>query len=285
MPPAEKVNAYLSLSTADSVVSDLRGLVVPFLQVEESRAEREGRQQEAGLAERTVTDLVLGWAERASIESFEKIQRVFDASKPTERSRLIETDDLLAQLALAVTYGCAEGNGELLELQSKVFECLPASTGDKNEASEAQTIFTVEPSSPRSVLDQVSSWSQASLSVALDTLDMHLSSAEILFRYDVPTALQSFLRSHDNVKEQLTIAQRMVRGESFDSEDEWETLIGDMLALRGDGADDELIKRPLWLITEHKLWTIYLSALLRSSRTSSSSLVAQSSLTRESCRL
>src|SRR5204862_912572 len=76
----------------------------------------------------------------------------------------------------------------------------------------------------------------ASLSRALDILDVHLESGEIMARWGTPTPLRWLLQSHRDTTEQRAWATRMVRrsgsrGVEVKTQEDWGYLLMDTLKL------------------------------------------------------
>lgn len=247
LTPADAVRAYVSHSTPNTLANDIRALVLPHLFVLEARAERAG-QPDPDLPVRAIEEYVLS-------APLELAQAVFEASKPTMpvSQRLVKDEPACVRLALAVLYG--SNQRDAWGTMSAIFECLPAwdDSAADDEGEAADTVLTalgsfVAPTtqraaaSPAELLAHFKPLPRSALSRALDVLDVHLESGEILARWGVPAPLRWFLQAAGDVAEQRKWATRMARqaeglGERVDTEDEWEGLLGDMLKLtgRGDG--------------------------------------------------
>lgn len=114
-----------------------------------------------------------------------------------------------------------------------------------------------------------------SLSRALDILDIHLESGEILSRWSVPAPLRWFLQSADDVKEQRAWANRMARRaggnvEPLNTIEDWEWLLDDMLKLTEKSESG--IKGAFGLLSREEIVTTFFSGLLS---TGSKSVVFQ----------
>ena len=158
----------------------------------------------------------------------------------------------MARLALACLYG-----SESLDqwpTMSRVFECLPAwdtPEESQDEVDETDTTIVslgdfVTPSTTRPRVTPSDLFlffkplPTTSLSRALDVLDVHLESGEILSRWSVPAPLRWFLRSNSNINEQRSWANRMARranasNDQLDTQEDWEWLLEDMIKLSGSG--------------------------------------------------
>lgn len=276
MDPPAVLRAYLFNSTPESLPRDISRLVMPYLYVLESRAERAGAP-DPDLPNRLLYDYIL-------TAPIEMVAAIFEASKPTLHAaqRLIRNDEDIARLALA----CLYGSNELDEwpTMSRIFECLPAwdigRDDDNNEDAADTTVLSLASFlSPTTNQPHVSAsdlliffkpLSLASLSRALDILDIHLESGEILSRWHVPAPLRWFLQSSGNVGEQRAWANRMARraGGTEDrlvTQEDWEWLLEDMLKLTEK--NDAGLSGAFGLLTHDEIVRIFLSGLLSTGST------------------
>lgn len=255
--------AYVHHSAPASIANDVKRLVLPYLYVLASRAERAGDADWAELVPRALSQLVLDISAlpppRAGGESTDGLALVaalFDASKPTLASsaRLVSSDEELARLALAVLYGSSRTDAEAWDAMARAFECLPA-FNNASPASPApradvatklrelvQSTSTRAPAGPDILHDQVFRELDAgALSPLLDALDVHLEGASILSRWGAAVPLRWFLTSCGDSAEQRRCATRLTRtraaAETW-SEREWRDLLVDMVKLAGDGDAD-----------------------------------------------
>jgi hypothetical protein len=273
MDPSSIVRAYLAHSKPETVVQDIRRLVLPYLFVLESRAERAGKP-DPSLHSRLLHDYIM-------TTPLDFAAAVFEASKPTlpAAQRLIQNDGDTARLALA----CLYGSDSLTEwsTMSRIFECLPAwdiREDDDDDGDAADTTVTslgefVTPSTTRprctasDLLVFFNPLPTSSLSRALDILDIHLESGEILSRWGVPAPLRWFLQSCNDPGEQRAWANRMARRaggseDKPDTADEWSWLLEDMLKLSGPGAGESGLKGAFGLLTRQEVINIFFSGLL-----------------------
>ncbi|KAF8213179.1 secretory pathway protein Sec39-domain-containing protein [Mycena galopus ATCC 62051] len=269
MDPIGVVRAYLAHSTRETLAKDIWRLVMPYLFVLESRAERAGHPDPT-LRTRILYEYILN-------APLETAAAVFEASKPTlTTQRIIQNDEDMVRVALA----CLYGSSSLDEwgTMNRIFECLPAwniSKDDDQEDAADTTIVSlgayVRPSTtrPRCTASDLLIFFQplplSSLSRALDILDVHLESGEILSRWSVPAPLRWFLQSNSDVPEQRAWANRMARraGGSEDklqTLDDWEWLLEDMLKLTGKG--DSGLRGAFGLLNQDEVLKIFLSGLL-----------------------
>jgi neuroblastoma-amplified sequence len=274
LSPSEVIRSYLSYSTPATIVENIRRLVVPYLFVLESRAERSG-SPDPSLRNRLLYDYIIN-------APLDVAAPIFEASKPILPAveRLINDDEDLARVALALLYG----SGSLNEwaTMSRIFECMPAwdsgYVADAGEEDEADTTITslgafVAPSTtqPHATASDLLLFFQPlhapSLSRALDILDVHLESGDILSRWNVPAKLRWFLQSAEDGNEQRSWARRMARraggsSDEPDSPEEYEWLLEDMIKLSNTGESG--LRSAFGLIPKDEVISIFLSGLLNS---------------------
>ncbi|KAJ4002451.1 secretory pathway protein Sec39-domain-containing protein [Lentinula boryana] len=268
MDPSAVIRAYLAHSTPLSLPHDIAHLVMPYLFVLESRAERTGKP-DPQLPDRLLHQFIL----QAPLEM---VLSIFEVSKPTlpVAQRVIKQEPDMVRLALA----CLYGNDSLDEwaTMSGIFECLPVwdIPADDEEEDAADTTITslgafVTPSTsrprvtPSDLLVFFNPLPLSSLSRALDILDVHLESGEIFARWSVPAPLRWFLQSSNNVAEQRAWANRMARraggsDHELTTQEDWEWLLEDMLKLAGETK----IKGAFGLLSRDDIVRIYFSGLL-----------------------
>jgi hypothetical protein len=275
MEPMAVVNAYLAYSTEATLVRDIWRLVMPFLYVVEARAERAGHP-DPSLHTRIIYDYIL-------TTSLDNMAAIFEASKPTlpAAQRLIKSDEDMSRLALACLYG--NTSLDKWATMSGIFECLPVwefSKDDDGYAASAEATLAslaafVTPStdrplaSPRDFLKFFEPLPFTLLSQALDVLDVHLESGEILSKWHVPTPLRWLLQSSADVNEQRAWANKMARRGKWKEDrligvEDWERLLKDMLKLTGSG--DTNARGAFCLLTNDEIMEIFLNALLSSGR-------------------
>jgi hypothetical protein len=276
----EIVQAYLANTTADTIVDDLRRLVLPYLYVLESRAERAGAADPA-LVSRMLHGVILDQPLHLALPCFEASKATLPAP-----ARLVKDDQTVARLALAVLYG--SDAHDAWATMSAIFECLPVwdvSGGDVDTDREAtETTLDsiaafVRPASasagpgPHSARDLFVFFHPlpfASLSRALDILDVHLESGEILARYSVRVVLRTLLQSARDRAEQVTLAEHMVRRSTARADERrWVQLWEDMCRLQG--GSDALLRGAFGMLSKHDMMRIFLGGLLASGGESSES--------------
>ncbi|KZV75512.1 hypothetical protein PENSPDRAFT_624203 [Peniophora sp. CONT] len=270
MDPDAVIKAYLSRSTPETIVSDIRKLVMPYLFVLEARAERVGKPDP-----KLVTRLLHNYLLSAPLDV---LAAVFDASKPTlpASQRLLRDDEEMARLALACLYGSDSLNE--WSTMSRIFECLPAwdlsseeDLTDEGDTTLASLGAFVVPStqhprvSPSDLLMFFQPLPASSLSRILDILDVHFESGEILARWNVAAPLRWFLQSMQDEGQQRSRATRMARRhggsqDDLDSLEEWEWLLEDMLKLTE--ANEAGVKSAFGKLSREEIIRIYFSGLL-----------------------
>lgn len=274
MSPPEVIRSYLSHSTPVTIVKNIQRLVIPYLFVLESRAERSGNP-DPSLRNRLLYEYVVS-------VPLEVAAPIFEASKPIHPAveRLIKDDEDVARIALALLYG--SNSLDEWATMSRIFECMPAWDSayvtDAGEEDEADTTIAslgafVTPSTaqPHVTASELLLFFQplhaSSLSRALDVLDVHLESGEILSKWNVPARLRWFLQSANDGNEQRSWARRMARraggsSDKPDSPEEYEWLLEDMIKLSNTGESG--LRSAFGLIPRDEVISIFLSGLLNS---------------------
>lgn len=268
------IAAYLSNSTPESITSDVRRLVMPYLYVLESRAERAGVPS-ANLVSDSLNSTILSLPLRLALPLFEASKATLSPSE-----RVIRDDLDVARLALACLYGSQERGGAVWSTMSSIFECLPVweLTGEDAEDEEltSTTLDSISnflrptsastlPPTKSDILFFFQPLPFASLSRALDILDVQLESGEILARWGVEKRLGELLGMTGDQKEQMELAEKLARqgGASIGKggEDRWRKLWNDMERLSsGEG----LLKGALGTLTLQARGKIYFDGILRS---------------------
>ncbi|TFY76821.1 hypothetical protein EWM64_g7190 [Hericium alpestre] len=271
MDPTTVVRAYLAHSTPETVAADIHKLVMPYLFVLEARAERSGNP-DPSIFTRLLDEYILS-------APLEFVAAIFEASKPTlpAAHRIIKDDENMAHLALSCLYGSDKLNE--WPTMSQIFECLPAwDSNESNEdlADEAHktiaslgafvTPTTARPRcTPQDLLVFFKPLPATSLSRALDVLDVHLESGEILSRWSVPAPLRWFLQSANDGAQQRAWATRLARraGGSDDelgTQGDWEWLLEDMIKL--SGTNDAGLNSAFGLLDQQEVMRIFFTGLL-----------------------
>ena len=274
MSPSEVIRSYLSHSTPTTIVKNVQRLVIPYLFVLESRAERSGNP-DPSLRNKLLYEYIVN-------APLEIAAPIFEASKPILPAveRLIKDDEDIARVALALLYG--SNSLDEWATMSRIFECMPAwdsgyvaNAGEEDEAdttiASLGAFVTPSTAQPRVTTSDLLLFFQplhaSSLSRALDVLDVHLESGEILSRWNVPAMLRWFLQSANDENEQRSWARRMARraggsSDEPDSPEEYEWLLDDMIKLSNTGESG--LRSALGLIPKDEVISIFLSGLLNS---------------------
>lgn len=275
LEPRHAIGAYLRYSTPNTIASDIRRLVVPYLSVLESRYERLSstltpvNQQvvESNLLQHLLYTYILQSPLTLALP-------IFKASKPTvtpTSNRIIRTDEDLARLALAYLYGSDLTQG--WEMMSGIFECLPDWGSERDESGdEADTTLTslaafFAPSTTKTVTPEelyvfFKPLLSGALSRALDVLDAHLEGGEVLEKWGVQAPLGWFLRSAGDKAEQKARAVMMARRGGAQDEEEWRRLLDDMLKLGRDVEHVGSVRGAFGLLDKREIARIYFEGLL-----------------------
>jgi len=275
LEPKHAIGTYLRYSAPDTIASDIRRLVVPYLSVLESRYERLSSAVtpvnqhiiESNLAQHFLYTYILQSPLSLALP-------IFEASKPTiapASNRIIRTDEDLARLALAYLYGSNLTQG--WETMSSIFECLPDWGSARDEhGDEADTTLTslaalFAPSTTGTVTPEelyvfFKPLHSGALSRALDVLDAHLEGGEVLAKWGVQASLSWFLRSAGDKAEQNARAVMMARRGGAVDEEEWRALLDDMLKLGRDVEHVGSVRGAFGLLDKREIAKIYFEGLL-----------------------
>lgn len=290
------VDAYLSASTEESIASDIRTRLLPYLYVLESQRERAG-QPDPELHNKMLFDWMLQKVSSKDPISFGLVARIFELSKPDlpTNQRIIRSNVTLAQLALACCYGHQGVGTSTVQHMLRIFECLPSFEDQMQEISgeeHNQTMVALleslsvdsasqNPSDlPRQLFAQFQTWKVPALSRALDVLDLHLEAAEIFSRWNSPAPLVFFVRLSEDEKMQRLWADRLAKtsaaavkatsgqnrlGQDFQDEDEWISLLDDLCRLGGKGEYSETEAKPAFSqLNQREITKIFFGGLLSS---------------------
>ncbi|CDZ97083.1 Uncharacterized conserved protein (Neuroblastoma-amplified protein) [Phaffia rhodozyma] len=275
--PEEITAGYLRFATPSTIIPLFQSLVFPYLYVLVSRSERT-ENPNPGLP----SQLVQSWLLSAPLDL---AAQVFAASKAIlpEHERILKRDDEVSRLALSILYGSTATNR--WDVMSSIFECMPAWEfgPDDREDGEGETTLlalaqflkpspAAPPPPPAELLTFFKPLQPPALSELLDTLDVHLTSAEMLAKWGVPAPLGWFILSAQDKREQLAWATRLARrgGEKAEAVakattvrgkaragGDWEALLSDMKKLRGVGGGGTF-----GMLEEVEIVKIYFGGLL-----------------------
>ncbi|KAG8795397.1 hypothetical protein FRC16_010099, partial [Serendipita sp. 398] len=186
LDPPEVIRAYLRHSDFESVASDIRRLVLPYLSVLESQAER-NKRPDLELSNCLLYQYILS-------APLELVVAIFESSKADiQRSyRIIRSDEDVARIALAYLYGLPTISD--WPMMSRIFECQPDWGDDRDDDEKAYATLSslaavVAPSAsrPRASAEELFIFFKplpaSALSRLLDVLDTHLEGGEILAKW------------------------------------------------------------------------------------------------------
>ncbi|KAG9128458.1 hypothetical protein FRC07_011215 [Ceratobasidium sp. 392] len=273
MDPAAVIQAYLKYSTPATIAADIRRLVTPYLFVLDARHQRE-QKVPTELAQNPSDELLYGWLLGAPLNLAAAVFVASKADLPAAQ-RIIQKDEDLARLALACLYG--SNALDAWPTMSSIFECLPAweisdSEADGPDADEADTTLAslaafVTPTTARPTTAPADLYTffkplpARALSRALDILDVHLESGEVLARWGVPAPLRWFVQSAKDPKLQRSWATRMARRGGGDG---GELLLDDMIKLSGGSLGD--LRGAFGMLKRDEVVKIFFEGLLVAGR-------------------
>jgi hypothetical protein len=275
MEPSAIIRAYLAHSTPETVAADIRRLVVPYLFVLDARRQREQADSPIQSMQGVSEELLYGWILEAPLDLAAAVFIASKADLPVA-TRIIQKDEDLARLALACLYG--SGALDAWPIMSSIFECLPAweiseSEADDPDAGEADTTLaslatfvtptTAKPTTaPADLYTFFRPLPARALSRALDILDVHLESGEVLARWGVPAPLRWFIQSAGDVGLQKAWATKMARHSGAEG---GEVLLDDMVKLSGGALGN--LRGAFGMLKQDEVIKIFFEGLLSSSRT------------------
>lgn len=276
----EIMEGLLRSTDQSRIVDDMLRLVIPWLKQSKVRHKTSKKETlESHVTEDNDDEeehpemLLYRWLLDTSTRHLDWICIVLEHSKPTlvDEERIIKDDLDLARLALAICY-TVEGDIHLLV---RIFECLPVfdlwEIGDMQESEEQVTTIASlgTQQTPLGLFLALQSVKYHGLTQMMDTLQNHLSSAEVLSRYHASVPLSYFLKS-PSVESQRQLCIRMAShaaggveegGKQFDSDNDWRELLDDMMRLRGAENDDVF-----GLLTRTEVFETFFTSLLRNGR-------------------
>ncbi|KAG1645897.1 hypothetical protein G6F44_001360 [Rhizopus delemar] len=238
----EILEGLLQTTNSNTVVDDMLHLALPWLEVSKNRKvidEDEDEEKPEFLLHRWLLDT------RVVDDHLDWCCLVCEHSKPTmaTEDRIIKDDLDLSRLVLAIMYS---SDGSDMDNLVRLFECLPIfpdnTPQQENETTEMATILPYA-STPLGVFSALQSVGPFGLTKMMDTLQKHLSSAEVLARYHAHVPLRWYLEEQ-SVKSQQQLCIRMASqaaggvetgGARFDRDDDWRELLDDMIRLRDNG--------------------------------------------------
>ncbi|KAI9477748.1 MAG: secretory pathway protein Sec39-domain-containing protein [Benjaminiella poitrasii] len=252
------LEGLLSNTNTATIVDDMMRLALPWNEVAKKR--KDGDQE----------FLLYRWLLNPAIVNYhlDWCCAVFERSKPTIllEDRIIKDDFDLSRLILAIVY-TSDGSMDYLV---RLFECLPIfeDMDEDNEESMDMAHIFPEATSPFDLFLKLQSVGSYGLTQMMDTLQNHLSSAEVLARYHANVPLNWYLVDQP-LQAQRQLCIRMASrasggvesgGSQFDRDDDWRELLDDMLRLCDNG------KGIFGKLESSEIMEIFFSTLLRCGR-------------------
>lgn len=279
LAPEDIIRLYLARSGPLELCGDIKRLVLPYLYVLESQAERAGAP-DPDLHTRLLYSYILSLSSAplpvspSAVDPLDLLASIFQGSKPTlsKGTRIIKDDIDLAKIAIASLYGCARIDEKSFSLRGDIFECLPAFEESQLGETGGGNLFEQFPFgssvSPDALFATLAPFSPSSLSAALDALDLHLATAETFSRYLVPVTLSWFLTSHHDESEQRRTLERVCRDAQRDMEEE-ESLLEDLTGLGEEEEEGaELMRKAFWRVGRDEVLRILFAEMLGASSAS-----------------
>ncbi|CEP07230.1 hypothetical protein [Parasitella parasitica] len=238
MSSYEILEGLLSHTNVSVIVDDMLRLALPWIEFAKKR-------NVTGKVSRKEEFLLYRWLLGPGVvdNHLDWCCAVFENSKPTiELSDRIIKDDLdLSRLVLAIVYS---GNGSMEHLV-RLFECLPIFDEIDENSKDPVDMADIVPkaTSPMAIFTELQSVGAFGLTQMMDKLQNHLSSSEVLHRYNTNVPLKWYLEQQ-SVDSQRQLCIRMSSqaaggvesgGPKFDRDDDWRELLDDMVRLNGDG--------------------------------------------------
>ncbi|CAO3702304.1 unnamed protein product [Rhizopus stolonifer] len=258
----EVLEGLLSKTSAKTIVDDMLRLALPWLEFCKQRKTEEGEEEEEEF-------LLCRWLLDSDHHRLDWCCLVCEHSKPTIdiEDRIIKDDFDLSRLVLSILYS---SDGSNMDHLVRLFECLPIFPDTPQQDNEMIGMATILPytSTPLGVFTALQNAGAFGLTLMMDMLQGHLSSAEVLARYHSHVPLRWYLEEQ-SAKSQQQLCTRMASqaaggvesgGSHFDRDDDWRELLDDMIRLRDDG------KGVFGKLDSATILEIFFSSLLRCAR-------------------
>ncbi|CAG8758381.1 31650_t:CDS:2 [Gigaspora margarita] len=245
----EIIKTFLRQTDETRIVNDVRLYIIPFLKLLPERRARKSELPDKNDKYLYPTDLLYKYILDLSSFHLDWCCLLFEASKPTlpAEERVITSDEDLAKVALACLYGNTSTND--LNIQSRIFECLPILDSDSSENNATNSdsgvdIGLLQTYTPHDFLLIFKAKNKKQLQKIINSLEIHINAAKILARYNNTIFLRWFLQSAKNYTMQKQLCIQLSRrasndsefeGEHFDNDSEWIQLLEEMKMLQGDG--------------------------------------------------
>ncbi|KAG2184910.1 hypothetical protein INT43_000823 [Umbelopsis isabellina] len=274
MDPYEVLELSLKGTGVDRIVMDLIVFGLPWLQLVENRrtrdADGDAHMSEANDFEEPVHYMLYRWLLNVADGHLDWCCEILESSKPTmeQEDRIIKEDLDLSRIALAILYTTEDGSQ--VELMGRIFECLPLFDLDnledpqEEENLEVDTLADIQ--TAHGFFAALQKSTEKTLSMLMDKLQVHLSSAEVLWRYQLNVPLRWYLQSAESYDEQKQLCLRLANqvvsnveknGNRYMQDDDWTALLVDMMDLQDQG------NGVLGAMSEEEIFEIYWKALLR----------------------
>lgn len=274
MDPYEVLELSLKGTGVDRIVMDLIVFGLPWLQLVENRRTRDtdddAHMSEANDFEEPVFYMLYRWILNVADGHLDWCCEILESSKPTmeQEDRIIKEDLDLSRIALAILYTSEDGSQ--VELMGRIFECLPLFDLDNLKDSLDEENLEVDQladiQTAHGFFAALQKSKEKTLSMLMDKLQVHLSSAEILWRYQLNVPLRWYLQSAESYDEQKQLCLRLANqvvsnveknGNRYMQDDDWTGLLVDMMDLQNQG------NGVLGAMSEEEIFEIYWKALLR----------------------
>ncbi|KAI8584381.1 hypothetical protein K450DRAFT_219577 [Umbelopsis ramanniana AG] len=218
MDPYEVLELSLEGTSVSRVVLDLKIFALPWLQLVDNRKsgmmDEEGdvQMQEQSEIEESGQAMLYRWILSVAESHLDWCCVTLESSKPTmqEEDRIIKEDLDLSRIALAILY--TNDDGSQVDLMARIFECLPLFDLDNIESDTEENIdlhALSETLTAHGFFAALQQLKERELSTLMDGLQIHLSSAEILWRYELNVPLRWYLRSANNYDMQKQLCLRL----------------------------------------------------------------------------
>ncbi|KAK9721898.1 hypothetical protein K7432_003052 [Basidiobolus ranarum] len=257
LTPKEVVELILRETNEHRIVGDIRAFVIPYLKNQCDHSDDQSVHDPMSILYDYILEL--------SVSHLDWCYLAFNDSKPTllDSDRIIASDLLLCQLALACLYGSKSTNQ--WKLMNQIFECLPDFEididGARSLAIPSESKFSEL--SSQEYFGLFKEMNEKDIQSIINKLEIHLNASDILERYDIPITLGWYLDSEGSYPIQKQLLVRIARhasggvdtmGSKFENEDEWTLLLEAMIDLHNNGVLGE--------ISTEEIYKEFLSGLL-----------------------
>ncbi|KAL1914941.1 uncharacterized protein VTP21DRAFT_7857 [Calcarisporiella thermophila] len=260
LSPKEVIATLLCETTSDRIANDVRHFVMPYLRVLQSRWLQNNREHENPMS--VLCNYLLDLAQ----DRLGDCCVILEELKTSSDDQLVLKDEVLMRLVLSCTYGSSATHS--WPIMSRLFESIPHDLGSNKENHEEQNkknehiqrIDTKRIATPHDIYAQLEGWNILALRSAIDQLEVHLLSAEVMHRQRTAVPLRWFLESSRNHDMQKQLCLRMARRgvSEYATDEKWMRLLEDLLNLQDQG------RGVLGELKIEEVYTEFLKALLGS---------------------